>query len=146
MKRTDVHSPTTLNPENTRKVIAALRSGDHQQTTGQLEDASGRRCCLGVACRVAQESGVSITVTDGEGNLKEFDGAFDAMPRSVATWLADQGADRNPTLVVPDHVRRFNDIDDYAELATTLNDDWGLTFFEIADCFEATLAEQERAT
>lgn len=65
---------------------AALRSGRFRQQTGCLEE-DGRQCCLGVACRIAIEDGVPITViADADGPTK-FDGHVDYLPDSVMGWL-----------------------------------------------------------
>lgn len=44
--------------------ISALRSGDYDQTTGQLADGQGGFCCLGVLCNLLEEDGI---VTSSQG-------------------------------------------------------------------------------
>lgn len=41
----------TVNKSDLRKWVKALRSGEYEQCTGELENAKGF-CCLGVACKV----------------------------------------------------------------------------------------------
>jgi hypothetical protein len=44
-----------------RKELAdALRSGDYKRGNGQLQTPTGTYCCLGVACRVAEDHGVKV--------------------------------------------------------------------------------------
>lgn len=70
-----------------RKLWAkALRSGRFKQTKGCLEDKNGN-CCLGVACRVAIENGVSLTVTTNRSGETIFDGHTVYLPRKVMDWF-----------------------------------------------------------
>jgi hypothetical protein len=81
-----------LSPEQARELwVKALRSGDYEQTTGDLRNGTGF-CCLGVACDLYAN-------TEGEGawgpsvlGLSEFvmPGSkvyTSALPPEVAKWL-----------------------------------------------------------
>ncbi len=133
--------PTRLNPEPTRKLIAALRSGEHKQVNGQLEHIDGRRCCLGVACRVAIADGVPITL-DRDHKHVSFDESEDLLPPAVQRWLTEEHLENPLLLVAPHH--QTNETGEVEE-ATSLNDDFKFSFFQIADCFEYTLNRQEAA-
>lgn len=82
--------------QNAQLWIDALRSGRFKQTRGQLEDVNGC-CCLGVACRVAIENGVTIEVRSLSKEISEiydrsegsimFDGHVLDLPKEVQLWL-----------------------------------------------------------
>lgn len=152
-----------MNVENVQKLIKALRSGEYKQGNNALEyqtvgdKPEYRRCCLGVACRCAMEDGVplvvevtgrrtiALTVAFGSHTTPlttSFNGEVSTLPRAVAEWL---GMSCNPRLVVPASVREA-----YPERplprrgrASALNDVFTLTFDQIADCFEATIEEED---
>lgn len=70
-----------------------------------------------------------------------FDNATGSLPESVQRWLGATEGD--PVLALPEELaERLGERYEYASL---LNDDHRLTFAQIADCFEATLAAQEDA-
>lgn len=48
---------------NQQKWINALKSGEYEQCDGSLEDSNGY-CCLGVACKVAEENNIEIYYDD----------------------------------------------------------------------------------
>lgn len=120
-----------MNEVNARKWIAALRSGEYTQTDKVLEftdeDGTTSQCCLGVACRVAQQHGIELRTgasryevdKDPAGRVTSFDGFDTELPHEVAEWL-----------YISDTLMRqcmgWNDTD-------------GLTFNEIADRLEARL-------
>ena len=104
---------------NRDKWVAALRSGEYKQGKGALvvEDADGPfYCCLGVACQVASDNGVT--------------GAFDAgnqvLSEAVMDWLG-----------VRDECGGL--VDDVAERGalTELNDDTDFDFNQLADLIDA---------
>ena len=52
-----------------RKELAdAIRSGRFERGTGYLQRSKNMYCCLGVACRVAEQHGTKITESD-DGHL-----------------------------------------------------------------------------
>ena len=96
----------TVNKQNVRKWVEALRSGDFKQTTGQLY-VDGSYCCLGVACAI---SGVSIS-------SEHFNSV---LPDAVMEWLGVEDSD-------PEIGERR---------ATQWNDSEGKTFEDIARLIE----------
>lgn len=91
--------------ENAQKLVAALRSGKYQQTTGRLhltkvagDGTLGRKpgfCCLGVACELAIEAGVPVKRESSHsfGNDEDnYDGESSILPDSVQKWLGFRGA------------------------------------------------------
>jgi hypothetical protein len=56
-----------------KKWVAALRSGEYLQGTGQLKNADGEYCCLGVLCEIS----------GGEWVYDPFDGDLDPEPYKV---------------------------------------------------------------
>lgn len=107
--------------------VAALRSGEYKQASGQLRDVDyGWEndkvtvksvigfCCLGVLCDLAhKDGGPTWDEDDGTGNLFSDDGE------------------------PPVYIKEFMNLDDdmIAELIT-MNDDQSATFDEIADVIE----------
>lgn len=90
-----------MNPEIKTQWVAALRSGEYRQGTGELhalhEDGSESFCCLGVLCDLAVKAHVIP-----EPTYREFSGAprrgnyrygdsndetkFGELPETVMTW------------------------------------------------------------
>ncbi|MDG4783270.1 hypothetical protein O7614_26780 [Micromonospora sp. WMMD961] len=104
---------------------AALRSGDYGQTTGTLRRGDDF-CCLGVLCDIAVKDGVIEEPTAGEvSNTYWYEGHSAALPLAVVEWSGivendptpETGARGNPSLA-------------------ELNDDYGLTFPQIADVID----------
>ena len=117
-------------------LVKALESGDYEQTNGTLHRKMFGRdfyCCLGVACRVAQNNGADVTVEYDEDEFRfRFDGEPAVLPESVRDWYGFPN--ENPHILVWD--------EDYEELgtytATKANDSVGLSFEEIAKGFRRT--------
>jgi hypothetical protein len=105
--------------------VAALRSGDYQQTTLQLRDVDGF-CCLGVLCDLhAKQTGQGKWSSDGYYNTgDETDGVIPTPEVSAWAGLGD----RSPCVSVDGHG---------TDLITALNDDDGYTFMQIADLIES---------
>lgn len=59
--------------------LAALRSGDYQQTEGQLRSYAGY-CCLGVLCDLHARAGL------GAWDDLSYNGAIDLLPENVTEW------------------------------------------------------------
>lgn len=143
-----------LNPRNTRLWITALRSGEHVQTRGILESLSdARRCCLGVACRVAIADGLPVVANREEriGHVT-FDSMGSVLPPSVVRWLFSEQPTyaceaENPRVVIPPSLagRVSADSHDGRIALTALNDRLCASFEEIADALEATLAAEAAA-
>lgn len=88
--------------ENAKLWVAALRSGEYQQTTGRLtvmqKDANNPKitvgdCCLGVACKVAVIAGLDLKLDiigrlgDGHTIEQTYDGEVSVLPEKVVEWL-----------------------------------------------------------
>lgn len=130
--------------DNARAWVAALRSGDYDQTSRYLHTDSGY-CCLGVACEVYREktgdgAWNSDPASQGKGrrvHTFEVGGeiAESVLPMIVIDWLglySSEGALGNR------HVF-FEGTDNRAVLYTLtgLNDTAEMTFEQIADAIEA---------
>lgn len=106
-----------MNPTVKASWCAALRSGEYRQGTYQLrrkvDEDSTVFCCLGVLCEISPH---------------EYEGRDQWLPRDVQQWA---GLDKNsPRLLLPDSGRVSIDV---------LNDDYGLSFNQLADMIEAHL-------
>ena len=100
-----------MNKQAKEKWVNALRSGKHKQGRRALRD-NGCYCCLGVLCEV---SGLP------------YNGHDSFPPVSVCDWAGLLAY--NPQVLI-----------DGKELAlTTLNDDYRMSFNEIADLIESQL-------
>jgi len=136
------------------KWIESLRSGNNVQGAEYLEyflegETTPRRCCLGVACRVAMAEvlGLKLSVKrswfadDTHKHLTAFDGNDFILPESVMEALGFN--DANPAVFVRENgeVKRYS--------LTHLNDGNKLkgiaprTFAEIADILESNFVRQE---
>lgn len=99
----------TVNVENMRKWIAALRSGQYTQGTGTLRNDKNQYCCLGVACEVAIGSGVELDVKlpDPGGSAYWYYGDMaGTLPPEVQRWLGVDQDDikfGDPELVQNEH-------------------------------------------
>jgi uncharacterized protein (UPF0128 family) len=118
------------------KWVAALRSGEYEQTEGVLRNGNGY-CCLGVLCDLySKETGMKWW--DG-GSKYAMHGNDTMLPHEVRVWahLADEfgayvevetdegGATHPPYLANPS--------------LTELNDRWNYDFKQIADVIEQQL-------
>lgn len=116
----------SVNKENMRLFVAALRSGEYEQgryrlTTIQAD--SVQHCCLGVACEVALRHGVQMEIgvapVPGHPGLTKrvYNAQSLFLPLAVQQWL---GVDNDNLMI-------------HGESASTLNDDSHWTFSEIAE-------------
>lgn len=135
-----------MNREVMEKWVAALRSGEYTQGTGDLrlanEDGSLSYCCLGVLCELHRKEHNA----DGSGYHYQWEslpsrlcgshrpvGAYanhtDNLPHSVRQWAGISEAD--PRI-------HFDSDEPYAgdHGITYLNDDCGMPFDQIADLIE----------
>ena len=126
--------------ENAKKWVAALRSGEYQQTVGWLRDSQGY-CCLGVACDLyAQEhpecSWLAPAHTPEDAAIKTMSRTFVTprgksnlgLPEDVQKWLCLRDCNGS-----------FFDaalLASYVCLAS-LNDSGKYSFKQIADIIEA---------
>lgn len=132
---------------NRRTWVAALRSGEFEQTQGTLKsDESGSHCCLGVAGELCATAGVISTWRrslndDPEGYQSWYFGSKDGTSSSteltfeMTKWLGLH----NGTGALKEPVQYF-DVDDDPKAAWSLielNDQAGYTFDQIADVIES---------
>lgn len=110
-----------LNPEFKAKWIAALRSGDYQQTQETLRDSKGF-CCLGVACDVFDPDGWQL-LTNATYNYMYDDGKVS----EIFTALLRERMLRN--IGMPD----------LAQYQLTVRNDRGDSFAAIANYIEENL-------
>jgi hypothetical protein len=117
------------NPERLRKWVEALESDAYPQTKGKLRTDEGF-CCLGVACDVyMKEVGgtwEAAEVSFNDHMVYVFGSATEMLPSSVAEWF---GIHHAPEFIVDDGV---------TEEATSLNDERGWDFHQIADAIKRT--------
>lgn len=162
----------TCNKTNMRKWVAALRSGNFEQTRRYLsvlvqsadradEPQSWRHCCMGVVCQVAIADGVSIKTEVGEltdEEVEEFTNELDKpYPRTFGIMIYD-----GLTGYLPSAVLRWLGIEGIVssdpwldlpgadgvptgvqEMASALNDGRGWGFDQIADAIEVTFGLNE---
>lgn len=120
-----------------QKWVAALRSGEYEQTEGVLRNGNGY-CCLGVLCDLySKETGVEwLDMGFGGFSIHDVDGA---LPHSVRVWAhladefgayveveTDEGGATNPSYLANPSL-------------TELNDSWAYDFKMIADVIEQQL-------
>jgi hypothetical protein len=105
---------------NQQRWVNTLRSGKYEQCVGTLE-RNGKYCCLGVACKVAQENGVTVKL---DSHSEEILGGTLAFQEEVWKWIGLKDEDGS--------FFAFNT----KKTLTDLNDDDGCSFEEIADYIE----------
>ena len=125
------------NKERIQKWVDSLRSGKYSQTTQTLQDSTGY-CCLGVACEL---SGIG----DWDEDLNyDIEGVKESecLPKHVADWYGIE----QDALVEIERIEGSPFSQDL-EYITLLNDDYKMSFTEIARCIERTyLWEKEDET
>lgn len=136
----------TPNVENIRAWVDALRSGRFEQGTGKLltrnDDHVEHYCCLGVASRIAVDSGdvhlqikfgdhspVAVFVEPGLSYQEE-----NLLPSSVRKWLGLISS--NPHVSVDRELADLRHDGDTKPTLANVNDR-GSSFAEIADLIEA---------
>lgn len=121
--------------------VAALRSGEYEQTTNALQRVPGRwdngrvgYCCLGVLCDLAEKDGVTERVGVTESGIVKYksDGEFEDYETSVPPVPVVQWAD------LPEANPDIDVLTTRTTSLATLNDN-GLTFPQIADFIEHQL-------
>jgi len=122
-----------INKENIRKWVDALRSGRFTQGIGCLKRFNENKhkythCCLGVACEVAEESGVSLSIVDQSYFV--FDDETALLPFKVIKWL---GVECGDPLI---KAKPGDKLSDGETSCIDANDTLKYTFDEIADGIE----------
>jgi len=106
-----------------KQLVDALRSGRFIQGTGCLQsviDNDSAYCCLGVACKIAEENDIPVVY---DSNAKIYGKTLFNQP-SVKSWYGFM----TNSVVISGGINLTN--------LTTLNDNVGLNFSEIADVIE----------
>ena len=102
--------------------IKALESGKYKQTRGNLRDADGSMCCLGVLCHISKQS--AWTRLDFGDNRRAYGRGEDRdgllLPESVQKWAGL----KYPNPQFP--------CENGKVFASVLNDDRNFTFKQIA--------------
>jgi hypothetical protein len=114
-----------VNRKDARKLwVEALRSGKYKQSTNRLQNLDGvSYCCLGVACKVAEEQGVSVIKDQFFPEILEG-GSLD-MQSGVKDFFG-----------IVSNLGHFKDKGTNKSL-TYLNDQKNFTFEELADVIES---------
>lgn len=156
MKEETVALPPACNPDNMRKFITALRSGEFKQDTGRLRRVLSRNddgdpneygyCCLGVATEVAFRNGVpeNFFVRYDDDDDPDNPSGFDmdiwddsTLTKPVREWLGI--ASHNPELTALDDASGL-----FPASATSWNDRLKAGFPKISDMFEAKYLPGDR--
>ena len=112
--------------EHRKSLVAALRSGEYRQTTGQLRvlqpDGDISFCCLGVACEISE-----LGVWDGKWYTIGEQVNSLHLPGAIVRYYGF--VKQNGKFVVPGK-------EDTSDTLTDLNDVYSFTFSQIADIIE----------
>lgn len=117
-----------MKPEIKQLWIEALESGKYQQGKGQLRNANGEYCCLGVLCELAAKEGVieegktKFNSLDIEGYTTYYDGTWHTISDKVRQW-SGFGLD------VEENYSLSGDVNH----VIGMNDDEGASFADIAE-------------
>lgn len=120
-----------MNPEVKEEWLKRLRSGKIPQGRERLGGSNGERCCLGVLCDIAVRNEVIPPPVENNFGDLVYDGAEHYLPESVREWAGLSTEYR-------DHRQKVN-YGGTIESLDALNDDYRLTFDEIADLIEDQL-------
>ncbi len=114
-----------MNKEIKAKWVAALRSGEYTQGTGQLRNTDNNFCCLGVLCNIHAQEHPEIAAR--QTFPEEYLYTSDLLPIDVCNWAGVELA-AGDRVVINDELRVLSH-----------HNDSGHTFAEIADAIEAQL-------
>ena len=106
------------------KWVAALRSGEYKQTTGQLANVERtEHCCLGVLCEMAIKDGVDVEV-DVRPHDVYFDENSAGLPDKVQNWAGIFTA--NGVLNGGITIAALNDDEqyDFGRIANIIEESW----------------------
>lgn len=122
-------SAAKMNPEIKARWVAALRSGEYEQATGQLRNEHGEFCCLGVLCDLLQPSDWNRPdVHGGWQHLGEYE-----LPSAGVFHAVDLPG--TPKVEIDGRVATLDEHND----GVKAGDIPARTFAEIADAIEAQL-------
>lgn len=146
-----------INPAIRDRWLAALRSGKYNQTVEALATEQGH-CCLGVLCELAAEDNVVERLEGGNhyvfrGPRPDSDDECDrvvwssdsVLPQAVLEWAEmDMDVERLPGAPLVDNINDPIVIwNGERKSLSTLNDDEGLDFNEIAAIIEKDTTPNE---
>ena len=114
-----------MKPQIKKLWVAALRSGDYVQGTGQLRTADNKFCCYGVLCNLHAQTHPKIAAKQTDS---QFYMGSDGLPGSSVLFWAGL---RNVGAMVK--------IDGKIRELYSHNDNGEATFSQIADAIEAQL-------
>ena len=112
--------------EHRKAWVEALRSDDYEQAQSVLRYIDNQYCCLGVACDI---SGLGEWVLyEGQYSyVTDRDSEIELLPIEVQDWLGLKSSTG----------RHFSDTFQEGKSLSDLNDNYNLTFDDIADIIEA---------
>lgn len=137
-------SNVKMNPEIKAKWVSALRSGEYKQGRGRLRSPQDGFCCLGVLCDLAVKENVAewrytastCSIEDDAGVWSCRTGDYsmsDVLPYGVSRWA---GFSDFEDLFINNI--GIDDIPD-GQWISYLNDQYGLSFDQLADLIESNL-------
>jgi hypothetical protein len=130
-----------VHKERIQKWIKALRSGQYKQCKEQLRN-NNKYCCLGVACDIVpnaifEDCDVSLPLSVTQYyNFKNSYVPLRVPDSVMKNYVARCKQQKKRYVNVEKEMRSFEE--DEGLYATLLNDEYGFTFKEIADCIEYT--------
>ena len=113
-----------------KKWVAALRSGQYKQGTYALRKKDDTYCCLGVLCDIVKKD-LNLDWVEGKSYPKIYsiEGMEGMLPKKIVEYVDLATCD--PSLFYGGLLSNI----------THLNDNFKLTFPQLADCIEATWPE-----
>lgn len=121
-------SEIKMNPDAKAKIVAALRSGEYQQTRDYMKNEDGCMCVWGVICDVSGLHQWEPQITLGGANVFGYGGDWAFPPLDVAKWAgnAKHAEDLKVELDGKTHTLMWHN-------------DAGATFAQLADTIEQQL-------
>lgn len=130
----------TVNKELVKLWVDTLRSGKYQQGKKALRSKDDKFCCLGVLCDISKDTLDTNWVLGNayDKNHYSLDGFGGVLPESVVNYLGVTSENYNVQIShknskLPNFVLEKEKEEIYL---TNLNDDYGLSFDQIADVLE----------
>lgn len=113
-----------MNPEIKDRWLTALRSGEYKQGKGYLRQADDTFCCLGVLADIAVKDG-ACPVPELKANRAVPHYTYDSLSGDLTIELSGWAG--------------LEPYDDVQSRLMGMNDDYGLSFEQIADWIEENL-------
>lgn len=129
-----------INKSQFNKWIRALRSGKYKQAIGRLENFSGGFCCLGVSCKILIPNSKIQSYLSFNSNKKIIYGTMPIEQFDSPNWLKEISEDFGKKTYTNQKHLHSNDffIEKQRTEIFVMNDDYRMTFNEIADMLELT--------